>query len=61
MFEVKNGKCLLAQDRVTCLGHIINNNGSHPVKKKVDAIHKAPDHEKVLNYNISMVSYVITT
>ena len=40
----------------TYLGHIIDNKGLHPVKKKVDAIHKALEPE-----NISFVSYVITT
>ena len=47
-FKVKREeKCLFAQDRVPYLGHIIDNKGLHPVKKKVDAIHKAPEHENV--------------
>ena len=37
----------IAQDRVTNLGHIINNKGLHPVKKKVDTIHKALEAENV--------------
>ena len=45
--KLKREKCLLAQDRVTYLGHIIDNKGLHPVKKKVDAIHKAPEPENV--------------
>ena len=45
--RLKREKCLLAQDRVTYLGHIIDNKGLHPVKKKVDAIHKAPEPENV--------------
>ena len=32
---------------MTYLGHIIDNKGLHPVKKKVDAIHKAPEPENV--------------
>ena len=32
--KLKREKCLLAQDRVTYLGHIIDNKGLHPVNKK---------------------------
>ena len=46
--KLKKEMCLLAQDRVTYLGHLIDNKGLHPVKKKnVDAIHKAPKPENV--------------
>ena len=45
--KLKREKCLLAQDRVTYLGHIIDNKVLHHVKKKVDAIHKAPEPENV--------------
>ena len=45
--KFKRKKCLLAQDRVTYLGHIIDNKGLHHVKKKVDVIHKAPEPRNV--------------
>ena len=45
--KLKGKKCSLAQDRVTYLGHIIDNKGLQHVKKKVDAIHKAPEPENV--------------
>ena len=48
--KLKREKCLLAQDMVTYLGHIIDNRELHPVKKKV-----------CLNYNLSLDFYVITT
>ena len=59
MFKVKKGKCLMAQDRVTYLGHIIDNKGLHPVKKKVDAIHKAHEHKNVseLQFFIGLLCY----
>ena len=58
-FKVKRGKCLLAQDRVSYMGHIIDNKVLHHVKKKVDAIHKAPEPENVseLQYFISILCY----
>ena len=61
-FKVKKGKrekCLLARDRVTYLGHIIDNKRLHPVKKKVDDIHKAPEPENVseLQYFICLLCY----
>ena len=39
----KREKCLLAQDRVTYMGHSIDNKRLH----QVDAIHKAPEPENV--------------
>ena len=45
--QLKREKCLLAQDSVTYLGHIIDNKGLHHVKEKVDAILKAPEHENI--------------
>ena len=45
--KLKREKCLLAQDSVTYLGHIIDSRGLRPVKKKVEAIHKAPEPKNV--------------
>ena len=58
-FKVKKGKWLLAQGRVTYLGHIIDNKVLHPVKKNVDAIPKAPEPENVseLQYYIGLLCY----
>ena len=57
--KLKREKCLLAQDRVTYMGHIIDNKGLHHVNKKVDAIHKAPKAENVseLQYFIGLLCY----
>ena len=45
--KLKGEKCLMAQDRVNYLGHIIDNKILHPVNKKVYAIHKAPEPENI--------------
>ena len=46
-FEVKKGKLFISSRWAHLPGHIIDNKGLHRVKKKVDAIHKAPEPEKV--------------
>ena len=59
--KLKREKYLLAQDRVTYLGHIIDNKGLHPGKKKLMIFTRHLNLKMCLNYNISLVSYIITT
>ncbi|KAF6208149.1 hypothetical protein GE061_016600 [Apolygus lucorum] len=39
---VNKEKCVLAKNEVTCLGHIVNENGIRPVPKKVDNLTTFP-------------------
>ena len=40
--HLKKSKCVLMADSVTYLGHRIDANGLHPVKKKLEAVQRAP-------------------
>ena len=39
---LKNEKCVFMTESVTYLGHIIDAQGLHPIKHKVEAIQEAP-------------------
>ena len=41
-FRVANEKCAFQQCEVSYLGHMIDKNGLHPLKNKVEAIVNAP-------------------
>ena len=49
----------MAQDRITYLGHIIDNKGLHHVNNKVDDIHNAHQPENIsdLQYFIGLLCY----
>ena len=47
-FRARRSKCTFMQASVTYLGHKIDQQGLHPLKEKVRAIHEAPSPTKLM-------------